>query len=100
MLNANNTRRSWGQQNDDIQAEQEDWVSSQWKVTEQGNPTIESGSEWMISIQSGSLPEGGCFDGVRAGGGVIVEKDTNLLVKNHVPIFWGIGYGAWLCYPN
>ena len=34
-------------------------------------------------MQSASLPEGGRFDG----GGVTVEKDTNLPVKNHVPHF-------------
>ena len=41
----------------------------------------------MISRQSGSLSEGGRFDGVSAGGGVTVEKATPLPVKNHVPIF-------------
>ena len=42
--NANNARRSPGQRDDDVQADQGYQVSSQWKVNEQGNPTIGSGS--------------------------------------------------------
>ncbi|KAF3943298.1 hypothetical protein CMV_030130 [Castanea mollissima] len=38
-------------------------------------------------MSSSSLPKGGSFDGAPVSEGVTVEKDTNLTVKNQVPIF-------------
>ena len=35
-------------------------------------------------MQSGNLPKGGSFDGAPTNGGVTVEKDAILTVKNHV----------------
>ena len=85
--NASKARRSPGQQNDDVQADQGDQVSSQWKVNEQGDPTIGSGSGRMSLTQLGSLLEGGCFDGASANGGVMVDMGAILTMKKHVPDF-------------
>ena len=67
------------------------WVSSQWKVNEQGNPAIGSGSGSGSGIMSltqlGSLTEGGSFDGALANGGVTVDKGVIMIVKKHVPDF-------------
>ena len=38
-------------------------------------------------MQSSSLPEGGIIDGAPSDGGVTIEKDSILTVKNQVPIF-------------
>jgi len=85
--NANKARHSLGQRDDDVQTNQGYRVSSQWKVNEQGNPTIGSGSGRKSLMQSGSLPKGGSFDSVPENGGVTVKKDASLTVKNHVPDF-------------
>ena len=85
--NASKARRSPGQRNDDVQADQGDQVSSQWKVNEQGDPTIGSGSGRMSLTQLGNLPKSGSFDNALADGGVTVEKDAILTKKNHVLVF-------------
>ena len=38
-------------------------------------------------MQSSSLPKGGIIDDAPSDGGVTIEKDSILTVKNHVPIF-------------
>ena len=85
--NANKVRSSSGWRDNDIQVYQGYWVSLQWKVNEQGNLAIESGSESTSLTQLGSLPEGGSFDGALANSGVTVDKVAFLTVKNHVPDF-------------
>ena len=85
--NANKVRSSSGQRDDDVQADHGNRVSSQWKVNEQGNPAIGSGSGSTSLTQLGSLPEGGSFDGASANGGVTVDKGAILTVKKHVPDF-------------
>ena len=87
--NANKVRSSSGQRDDDVQANHGNRVSSQWKVNEQGNPAIGSGSGIGSTslTQLGSLPEGGSFDGASANGGVTVDKGAILTVKKHVPDF-------------
>ncbi|KAF3962510.1 hypothetical protein CMV_012983 [Castanea mollissima] len=85
--NTNKARRNPGRSDDDVQADQGNRGSSQRKINEQSYLTIGCESERISSTQVGSLPEGGSFDGAPANGGVIVEKDAILTVKNHVLVF-------------
>ena len=85
--NANKARRSPRRWNDDAQAEQGDRVSSQWRVNEQGVPKIGSESSRRSSVQSDSLPKDGIVDGAPSEGAGTVEKDSIVIVKNHVPVF-------------
>ena len=85
--NANKVRSSPGRRDDDVQANQGYQVSSQWKVNEQGNPAIGSGSGSTSLTQLDSLPEGGSVDGAPANGGVTVDKGAILIVKKQVPDF-------------
>ena len=82
--NANKVRSSLGRRDDDVQADQGYWVSSQWKVNEQGNPTIGSGSGSTSLMQLGSLIEGGSFEGVPTNGGVTIDKGAIMTVKKHI----------------
>ena len=84
---ANKVRSNPGWRDDDVQANQGYRVSSQWKVNEQGNSAIRSGSGSTSLTQLGSLLEGGCFDGAPANGAVMVDKGAILTMKKHVPDF-------------
>ena len=82
--NANKVRSSLGRWDDDVQADQGYWVSSQWKVNEQGNPTIGSGIGSTSLMQLVSVIEGGSFDGVPTNGGVTIDKGAIMTMKKHV----------------
>ena len=82
--NANKVRSSPGWRDNDVQADRGYQFSSQWKVNEQGNPAIGSGSGSTSLTQLDSLPEGGSVDGAPANGGVTVDKGAILIVKKHV----------------